>query len=280
VDSVNPATDILIIGDSRVGWGVAEKLVTETLQSGPILSSRAFNLGLAGGGASAILRYLRDHVSQHPASHGMLVINYSPAFIYYFSNGVSEENSDSKDNGLKQTIKYLFSSIFTASIQSLPEDLELLTKETHKKYWASRTVFPDGFVNGQLLSSDGKPFDVAQYQLDYYASIILGNSPAHLDEANRNRKSFIDLVEYFNARNWQVVLIRLPIGKRMRALESKLPEAFKPESLAADLKLTFIDYNQDPRTQNFETLDESHLTPHAARAFASILATDLMRQRK
>jgi hypothetical protein len=237
-------------------------------------------LGLAGGGASPILHYLRDHVSQHPATHGMLVINYSPGFIYYFSNGVSEENPNPKDVGLKRTIRYLLSSIFTASIQSLPEDFKLLGKEAHRKYWASRTVFPDGFVNAQLLSTDGKPFDAAQNQLDYYTSIILENSPARLAKANESRKSFVDSLKYFSTKNWQVVLIRLPIGKRMRALENKLPEAFKLEELATDLGLPFIDYNQDPRTQNLETLDESHLTPHAARLFARILASDLMRLRK
>ena len=88
------------------------------------------------------------------------------------------------------------------------------------------------------------------------------------------------MLEWFQARKWQIVMIRLPVGTQMREVEDKLPEALKPARLAAELHLPFIDYNQDARTRDFKTLDESHLTPDSARKIAPILAADLARLRQ
>lgn len=59
-------------------------------------------------------------------------------------------------------------------------------------------------------------------------------------------------------------------------LETSLPGYFKPERVASEMSLPFIDYSSDPRTSNLPR-EESHLKPSWARKLSIILAHDMSR---
>ena len=61
----------------------------------------------------------------------------------------------------------------------------------------------------------------------------------------------------------------------MRQLEEKLPKYLRPESIAHEASIQFIDYQFDSRTSCLSTMDESHLSPTSAINIAPILAQDI-----
>ena len=76
-------------------------------------------------------------------------------------------------------------------------------------------------------------------------------------------------------KGWRVVLIRIPVGGQMLAMETALPEDLHLEAAARELNVLTVDYQYDPRLSGFTTVDESHLTPEAARRMAEVLADDV-----
>ena len=140
--------------------------------------------------------------------------------------------------------------------------------------WVSRSSFPDGFMNATLNIRGGLPTDAAAYQLANFGQFVaeVRENPA---AARLRRDEISGVIRAARAAGWTVVLVRFPIGARMRDLEAGLPPDLHPDALARDVGVGLLDYTEDPRTVGLATLDESHLTPDSAREMARILAHDL-----
>ena len=271
VESIDPARDCVFVGDSRVGWGVADKLVTAALYKYPNAPARALNLGMAASGIDDILGYIRRRVRGKGA---VMMINYSPAAFFWFSSTLEPPIKPTANAALEISDRHTlvdryFNMAITTDLHKIPADVSTFISAMQgehrppKKYWESRTVFPEGFVNAHFVSEDGKPVDFAEYQLETYRDTF---------HAKQKPAALQNLANAFRKDGWNVVMFRLPIGPRMQALEDTLPLDLKPASVAAAAGVPLIDFQTDPRTRKFQTQDQSHLTPASARAIAPFLA--------
>jgi hypothetical protein len=101
-----------------------------------------------------------------------MMIHYSPAAWYSFIGTI-----DSKNGARESAIDLAFRSIITTNPSLLREDLGLFKQHSavarnRQCYWSSRTIFPEGFVNGTRVCGGGQAFDKSQTQLDTYRSIF------------------------------------------------------------------------------------------------------------
>jgi hypothetical protein len=264
--------DVAVIGDSRVGWGIAEKLVTHELRSRGV-DTTVHNLGIAAGGFRKIMERLQ-HLGP---SSAVLVVSYTPAFLYAFDAGPLKE-----DRGRTRSEKWIERRINEVAQTYLPVSPSLFMDDIRKAlvrpagviFWSSRTVYPEGFVGAVLSSSDGAPVNSAQYQFNYY-STVLHNIALHSNEANRAKQNFIATVGELRANGWRVMIIRLPIGDELLALEKAIPPQLQFEAIADALGVPFVDFTKGATT--LESADGSHLTPQSARRFAPMLASEIRR---
>jgi hypothetical protein len=266
---VNLGKDVVVIGDSRVGWGVADKILTRQLRRAGI-NITAHNLGFAGAGFAKIM----DRLKARGPSQGLLVIAYSPAFLYDFDGGPELEADTDRirpENTRERGFDAFFQSRIPTSPSVLWSDLKSLLHPTHQPYWRRRTVYAEGFVNADMVWRDGTP---QQYQLDYYSRrirAILDDLP----KAAARRRQFVEAVRRLRSNGWHVITVRLPISPDLRKLEDTVPAELQLRRLATDCETAAVDYNDG--NVDLTTIDNSHLTPSSARQFTSILASDLLR---
>src|SRR5258706_7392929 len=72
---VNLDRDVVILGDSRVGWGIAEKSITEAMHKLGAADVTVFNLGLPGTSIAAEIDFLRRHQwAGRSANGGIMMI--------------------------------------------------------------------------------------------------------------------------------------------------------------------------------------------------------------
>lgn len=253
---IDPANDTVFVGDSRVGWGVADQIVSQSMQRG-----KAINLGLA---ATSVTFQLNDILKTFPAASGRIVINYSAASFFTFTGGFQSRYPETLAEDIDQRIADWFSRNF-ASAHSSP--VRILWRKPPAEDWGERTVFPEGFVNATLTHVTGHVSDPARHQLDYYRTIIAG---LKTENAARRLLEIKTLVDRIRQRGWTVSMIALPTGERMREVESAIPHDLGAASVARYLGLSLADFSADPR---FPTQDESHLSPQGAIAIAPLLGS-------
>lgn len=250
---------IIFVGDSRVGWGIAENVATKILlQQKPAL--HAINAGLPATNIASSINHLFSYKHKQP---GVLAINYSPASFYTFESPIIEEKSKANFGQLfEKEVRYLIQEricfflngkTFLKLIQS-PNN-KLNNKEPDVG-WTDRNIYPEGFVQARLVGPGNKPIDSSAFQLHFYDGIIkqiIQNQPA----AIKKREAMINTLQEAKSKGWNIILIRLPVGPNMRQLENKLPQTFQPEVLAQQLDIPYIDF------QNFfqenTTVDQSHI---------------------
>ncbi len=272
---------VYVVGDSRVGWGLAEKRLNTALNSSGQTPLRAINAGLPATSVSSIIQLLlKPQVTGGPA---ILILNYSPAGFYHFGPRPARYAMDVKaqdylDEKIRATIKqYLFT--FDQPWRDVARRLLWLQKfrEIPRTVgFTGRRVYEDGFVNGFLRHSDGSPVDPAGFQLDYYRSIV-PQIEVELSNSLLRKAEIFSLVQQAHSMGWIVALVRLPVGARMREVEAALPLELQPETLAKQMNVPYVDYGATPDGQRLATQDESHLTPDSARAVALPLANDIRR---
>ncbi len=276
--SVEGEPIVYIVGDSRVGWGISEADANRRLRELGDLSSEVVNAGLAGQDVEPIIRLIMTIRSKQQP--GVLVLNYSPAGFYSFPNRVEMEipninRQDLIDDAINLKIKHLIASYDRPARVIYDQIKEYVDDDVQRQaVFTSRERFPEGFVNGRLESNDKVPIQQGDEQLGNYTSMfddLLNNAPR---ARARYTKLSATLQEALD-RGWEIILVRLPVGPRMLELEKVIPEQWEAKVLAKELRLHFIDYNQDPRTTDIKTQDESHLTPAGARAIAPILVDDI-----
>jgi len=270
---------VYVVGDSRVGWGFAERVFNDAwAERHHAHDAPGINAGVPASAIASNIDYLVD--LRADTTPETLVVNYSPVGFYYFLNFPDTpvaglKIQDALDDRLDT---FLAERLWT---RGRPVDVVDHFREYIRNgsvpavvNWVHRVDFADGFVNATLGTNTGAPVDAAAYELAFFDRFVSGvrSNPT---TAVRRRDVLAAAVRRAITRGWRVVLVRFPVGARMRQLEAQLPADLLPDAFAHDLDLQFTDYNRDRRTAELQTQDESHLTPDAARALAPILADDL-----
>jgi hypothetical protein len=270
-----------VVGDSRAGWGFAERVFNrEYARLGSAHDVRAVNAGLAASSITADIKYVLD--SRAGGRPQALVVNYSPVGCYQFVYAPGPpipglKIQDVLDDHLDSL---LAERLWTRARGRAASEQIALYRRQHAvspvTNWVRRTVDADGFVNGTLATNTGVPVDNPATQLLYFTQFIAA-AQSDPSAPRRRRDEFTSMIHEALGAGWTVVLVRFPIGPRMRDLENMLPADLRPDAVALAGGVPLLDYTADARTAWFSTLDESHLTPDAARALAPILARDLFR---
>lgn len=272
---------VVVVGDSRVGWGLAEKPLERALRARHAAFSCVVNAGVAATSTAAILRYLMRRA--RPDDQVCLVLNFSSGAFYCFGSGFMDicpsrvtlqDYADDRIGSALQSIlltweqdpRRIARQIRDRLRSAVPDQIDFVT----------RSVDPDGFVEAHLGTAHGDALDPRAYALDNYRRLFkeVFDRPV----AARLRLLHIrQCVDAARQRGWRVAMIRLPISAEMLALENQFPTDLQFDRVADFLGVWARDYTRDPRARFFATVDGSHLTPDAARAFAPVLAEDLAR---
>jgi hypothetical protein len=266
---------IYVVGDSRVDWGFGDRLFSKVISGLQPADIKGFNAGLSAGSTRRIIEFiLENHNSKEP---GILVLNYSPAGFFHFNTSPGKALSAIK---LQDFLDHRISLSLSEKLYSFGRGWRYLYHHFQQYFqngyilqfgWFSRKLFSEGFVNAIGGYNDGS-FYVPD--LGYYTDLF-HRFGEKMDFYTGQKEKLFQVVREAMSLGWDVILIRLPIGKVMRNIESRLPEELLPEKIANRLKIPFIDYDSDPRTADLHT-DESHLTPDSARAMSHILAQDMV----
>jgi len=270
-----------VVGDSRAGWGFAERVFNQEYERlRPAGLTEALNVGVPAASIGSSVKYVLD--AQGGRRPQILIVNYSPVGLYLFLNDPGPPIPGLKLQDLfdDRLDSVLAQRLWTRGRPDTLREQASATRERGKVLpgvnWVRRTEYPDGFINGTLGSNVGAPVDAPMFQLQYFAQFV--KDVRHdASGAHQRRREFIDVIDRARRSSWSVVLVRFPIGARMRGVEAELPAELQPSALASALGVPFIDYNTDQRTLNLPTVDESHLSPDGARALAPLLAQDLQR---
>ena len=272
----NESPLIYLVGDSRVDMGFGDRLFTEKFNELHGVKFKAVNAGLPAGSVSDIVTYI---VGNHPNDKpGVIVINFTPASFCFFSEspGVPIPNLKMQDFVDHRIKNYLLEILYTngTGLRMLFRHFQDYMKNGYRKRfaWFSRTLFPEGFIGLSGGYNDGSKMitDISPYQKMF--SRIRSKSNYYMKRMDRA----YNVIREAKNSGWAVILIRMPIGKKLLELESGLPGGFKAERVAYELSLEYIDYNSDPRTR-YVPRGESHLKPAGAREMSGILAHDMSR---
>jgi hypothetical protein len=272
-----PSRSAIVVGDSRVGWGVAESEATAALEDTGWPGGRVRNLGFPAASITELLwAVLGATDGEEP---GALVVAFSPGSFYFFAEDPGEPIADLKlQDYLDARIVADVSEVLTSYGKGAAEIHAQVRRVDESRRsgvgWVRRTVFSEGFVNAELRHRDGRPVDGSEYQLQAYEEVLdwLVENP---EAVRARRRAIVDTLRWAGERGWDVSIARLPVGERMRAIEERLPGEYGPEAVALDAGVRFHDYDVDPRTAGLPSQDESHLTPDAARQFSRVLGADL-----
>jgi hypothetical protein len=276
---VKPEQSVLVVGDSRVGWGFSPASFDTALRSAGRTDLKAVNAGLPGTGVVPTLRYLRKVFGKRRPA--LVVVNYSTAGFYHFGADLIDPHAgeitlqDISDDRMTTWLKAR-SGTYQQPYEKISKRLQVGFGSSAPREidFVARTVYPDGMINGTLAASDRKPVDLPAYQLESYATIIdkLIQQP---ERGRTRREELVKLLAELKADGWNLRLVRLPTGKRMRPIEDRLPAELQPATLANELQIPFHDYSEDSATADLATVDESHLTPESAREVSRRLAEEL-----
>jgi hypothetical protein len=278
--SAKPEKSVLVVGDSRVGWGFSPGAFDTALHAAGPADLKAVNAGLPGTGVAPTLRYLRKVFGKHrPAC---VVINYSTAGFYHFGADLIDPHAseitlqDISDDQMTTWLK-MRSGTYQQPYEKIAKRIQVGFRPDAPREidFVSRTVYPDGMINGRLAASDRKPIDAPAYQLESYRTIIDGLLTKHAERGPTRRAELVKLLGELKADGWNLRLVRLPTGRRMREVERQLPDALQPRAIATELEIPFHDYGDDSATADLATIDESHLTPESAREVSRHLAEAL-----
>jgi hypothetical protein len=217
-------------------------------------------------------------VASATAEPGTLVINYSPASFHYFTQDSVRLRSEIKlqdiiDEKIAIRLQHVLYT-FGRRPGAIGKQIWRWTRGNSKRnlVWIERRKFSDGFVNVESRFNDGSPLEMDEYQLEMYGRVL-----REMDDGEQRVGALLGVVAEAKERGWRVVMVRLPVGSRMRSLEDGLRIDLLGDAWAQSLDIPYIDYNRDSETRNLETLDESHLTPRSARTMATRLASDVAR---
>ncbi|MET4073476.1 hypothetical protein [Hymenobacter sp. UYCo722] len=264
----SPAAGSLILGTSRAAQGIRPAVLAARLGGqfeGPLLNY-AFTLTHSPYGPAylaSIRRKLRPEVR-----HGLFLVAVDPWSLS--ANGptgaaeadvfpeaqsfIGQLHEVSQSPNLAYLAHYQ-----TKPLYRLPLDFATATERLHPDGWLEVNI---GLDSAQVRAR------TARKLLDYRRLAATQHLAAGRLIALRQT------VEFLQAHG-RVVLVRLPVGPGLRALEQQYQPGFeaKMRRLAADFAVAYLDYSAAP----YATTDGNHLQKAASETFSQQLADDLRR---
>ena len=263
----SPAAGSLVLGTSRAAQGIRPAVLAERLAGqfeGPLLNY-AFTLTHSPYGPAylaSIRRKLRPEVR-----HGLFLVAVDP-WSLSAANGPA---------GAAEADVFPEAQSFIGQLHQVSQrpNLAYLTRYQTKPLYrlpldyatATERLHPDGWLEVNIgLDSAQVRARTARKLLDYRRLAASQHlAPGRL-AALRQTLTFLQ-------PHGRVVLVRLPIGPGLRALEQQYQPTFDAQmrQLAADFSVQYIDYSAAP----YATTDGNHLQKPASSTFSQQLATDL-----
>jgi hypothetical protein len=289
-EAQNHPRTIYVLGDSRVGWGFAEKVFEKEVKRLGYRNVKAVNASLPGGNLPKMI----SHILKQRNKPCVMVVNFT---FYAFYIGGNDPGSPIPNLKLQDYVDERINNTINECFFTYGRGYRVLMKHFKDAYgdspvqknpagysnpkwselkWFSRTVFDEGFVSGELRYPDGSRADLGLFQLDNY-SIRMRKILADPSAYNPRRQQIVSLLSRAQKDGWLIVLVRIPVGSRMQRVEEALPRNFAPRAIAKELSVSFCDYQFDARTISMvmDTLEESHIRPDQTGSLAVILAQDI-----
>ena len=264
----SPAAGSLVLGTSRAAQGIRPAVLTARLGGqfeGPLLNY-AFTLTHSPYGPAylaSIRRKLRPEVR-----HGLFIVAVDPWSLSAAGRADTvvrevfpEEKSfigQLREVSQSPNLAYL-TRYQTTPLYRLPLDFATATERLHPDGWLEVNI---GVGSAQVRAR------TARKLLDYQKLAATQHLAAGRLAALRHTIEFLQ-------PHGRVVLVRLPVGPGLLALEQQYQPGFDGQmrGLAAGLAVPYFDYSTAP----YATTDGNHLQKAASEAFSQQLAADLAR---
>ena len=262
----SPLAGSLILGTSRAAQGIRPAVLAARLGGqfdGPLLNY-AFTLTHSPYGPAylaSIRRKLRPGVR-----HGLFIVAVDPwslsaagradtAAVEQFPEAqsfIGQLHQVSQNPNLAYLSRYQ-----TKPLYRLPLDYATATERLHPDGWLEVNI---GLDSAQVRARTARKLQ------DYRRLAVSQHLSAGRLAALRHTIEFLK-------PHGRVVLVRLPIGAGLRALEQQYQPGFDQQMrrLAADFALAYLDYSAAP----YATTDGNHLQKAASEAFSEQLALHL-----
>ena len=262
----SPLAGSLILGTSRAAQGIRPAVLAARLGGqfdGPLLNY-AFTLTHSPYGPAylaSIRRKLRPGVR-----HGLFIVAVDPwslsaagradtAAVEQFPEAqsfIGQLHQVSQNPNLAYLSRYQ-----TKPLYRLPLDFATATERLHPDGWLEVNI---GLDSAQVRARTARKLQ------DYRRLAASQHLSAGRLAALRHTIEFLK-------PHGRVVLVRLPIGAGLRALEQQYQPGFDQQMrrLAADFALAYLDYSAAP----YATTDGNHLQKAASEAFSEQLALHL-----
>ena len=264
----SPAAGSLILGTSRAAQGIRPAVLAARLGGqfeGPLLNY-AFTLTHSPYGPAylaSIRRKLRPGVR-----HGLFIVAVDPWSLSAAGRAdtvateqfpeansfIGQLHEVSQSPNLAYLIRYQ-----TKPLYRLPLDFATATERLHPDGWLEVNI---GIDSAQVRAR------TARKLLDYRRLAATQHPSAGRLAALRQTIEFLK-------PHGRVVLVRLPVGAGLRALEQQYQPGFDAQMrrLAANFVVAYFDYSTVP----YATTDGNHLQKAASEKFSQQLAADLRR---
>ena len=264
----SPAAGSLVLGTSRAAQGIRPAVLAARLAGqfeGPLLNY-AFTLTHSPYGPAylaSIRRKLRPAVR-----HGLFIVAVDPWSLSAAGRAdtpgaelfpeeksfIGELHEVSQSPNLAYLARYQ-----TKPLYRLPLDYATATERLHPDGWLEVNI---GLDSAQVRAR------TARKLLDYRQLA----ATQHL--ATGRLAALRQTIEFLKPHG-RVVLVRLPVGAGLLALEQQYQPGFDAQMrrLAADFAVGYLDYSAAP----YATTDGNHLQKAASEKFSQQLAADLRR---
>ena len=257
----SPLAGSLIVGTSRAAQGIQPAVLAARLSgqfAGPMLNY-AFTLTHSPYGP-AYLRSIQRKL-RPDAKNGLFIVAVDPwSLSLTGSEGTFPE--DNSFIGQLHQVSQNPNLPYLTHYQTKPLYRLLLDYAT-----ATERLHPDGWLEVNIGNDSARVrARTARKLQDYRLSAVSQHLSAGRMQALRQTIEFLK-------SHGRVVLVRLPIGPSLRALEQTYQPGFDSlmRQTAADLAVAYLDYS----TQPYATTDGNHLERAASTVFSQKLAADL-----
>jgi hypothetical protein len=262
----SPAAGSLVLGTSRAAQGIRPAVLAARLggQFDAPLLNYAFTLTHSPYGPAylaSIRRKLRPEVR-----HGLFIVAVDPWSLSAAGRMDIIDNEHFPENksfiGQLREVSQSPNLAYLAHYQTkplyrLPLDFATATERLHPDGWLEVNI---GLDSAQVRAR------TARKLLDYQKLA----ATQHL--AAGRLAALHQTIEFLKSHG-RVVLVRLPVGSGLRALEQQYQPDFgrRMQQMAAAYSLQYLDYSTAP----YATTDGNHLQKNASAAFSQQLAGDL-----
>ena len=256
-----PPTGSLVLGTSRAAQGIRPAVLAARLPGqfeGPLLNY-AFTLTHSPYGPAylaSVRRKLRPEVR-----HGLFIVAVDPWSLSLSGPEGTFPESQSfigQLHEVSQTPNLAYLTRYqTKPLYRLPLDYATATERLH----------PDGWLEVNIGTDSAQVRARTARKVQDYRRLAASQ---HLSAGRMQAlRQTIELLK----PHGRVVLVRLPVGPPLLALEQAYTPGFDPlmRRLAADLSVPYLDYSARP----YATTDGNHLQRAASLAFSEQLAADL-----